>query len=218
MKSLFKIFTAALFLLPPAGTARAEMYIGGSLGHSAMVPTVAEDAISQWNAVAWGPGNDCDSLGCYSEEQASGGLKFFVGYKVNPYFAVEGYLAYLGSFDSYGEDGYGVYANATADVGTLEIAAVGMIPLGSGRVRLLGKLGAHSWSAEGDIYLVDVVYPATLAGIYEESGVDMMGGIGVEIGFGDRAAMRIEFEYFAATTDYTEFGVDFLSVGGMYRF
>lgn len=93
-----------------------------------------------------------------------------------------------------------------------------MIPLGSGRVSLLGKLGIHSWTAEGDVYLVDVVYPATVYGTYEETGVDMMGGIGVEIGFGDRAAMRVEFEYFGAETDYTEFGIGFLSVGGMYRF
>lgn len=79
MKSFFTVFAASALMLLASGTARAEMYIGGALGHSAMVPTVAEDAISQWNAVAWGPGNDCDSLGCYSEEEATTGLKFFVG-------------------------------------------------------------------------------------------------------------------------------------------
>jgi len=218
MRNIRLALALAASVMLTAGTARAEMYIGGSIGSTAMVPTVAEDAISQWNAIAWGPGNDCDSLGCYSEEEASGGLKFFAGYRVNPYFAVEGYLAYLGSFDSYAEDGYGVYADATADVGTLGIAAVGMIPLGSGRVSLLGKLGVHSWSAEGDVYLVDTVYPATVYGTYKESGIDGMGGIGVQIDFGERAAMRVEFEYFAANTDYSEFGVGLLSVGGMFRF
>jgi OOP family OmpA-OmpF porin len=217
MKSLLKIFTAASLMALAATAARAEVYIGGSLGQSAMVPTVAEDSISQWNAFVYGPGTDCDTLGCYSEEEASGGLKFFAGYRVNRYFAVEGFIAYLGTFDSYADDGWGVDSYATADVGTLGVAAVGMIPIGQ-RVSLLGKIGAHSWSADGDVDLWDEVEGAGFIGSYEESGTDLMGGIGVDIYFGDRFAMRVEFEYFAANSDYSEFGVGFFSVGGMFRF
>lgn len=217
MKKLLTTLAAASLMVLSANAARAEAYIGGSIGSTAMVPTVAEDSISQWNAYAWGPGYDCDTVGCYSEEETSGGLKFFAGYRVNPYFAVEGFIAYLGSFDSYAEDGYGVYSSATANVGTLGIAAVGMFPVSS-RVSILGKLGVHSWSAEGDIYLVDLDYPAAGSGSYASSGTDFMGGIGVHIDIGERAAMRVEFEYFAANTDYSEFGIGLFSVGGMFRF
>lgn len=212
MKSIFKIIAAALLMILSATAARAEAYIGGSLGSSAMVPTMAEDSISQWN----GPGNDCDTLGCYSESNTSGGLKFFAGYRVNPYFAVEGFIAYLGSFDSYADDGW-VDSYSTADVGTLGIAAVGMFPVSS-RVSMLGKLGVHSWSAEGTIDLWDWSIGDGYVGSYDTSGTDLMGGIGVHIDIGERAAMRVEFEYFAATTDYTEFGVGLFSVGGMFRF
>lgn len=197
---------------------RAEAYIGGSIGSSAIVPAPAEDSINEWNAINWGPGNDCDTLGCYSEEESSGGLKLFGGYRVNPYFAAEGFIAYLGGFESYASDGFGVTSYTTADVTTLGAAAVGLIPLGSGKVSLLGKLGFHSWSAEGNVDLWDSVLGDGVVGSYERSGINGMGGIGVHIDFGDHAAMRVEFEYFAAETDYTEFGVGLLSVGGMFRF
>jgi len=218
MNVFFKAVAAVAVVFLVCETAQAEMYIGGSLGSSAMVPTVAEDSINQWNAFVWGPGNDCDTLGCYSEQASSYGLKLFAGYRFNPYFAAEGFVAYLGSFDAYANDGLSVYSYTTADVSTLGIAAVGLIPLGSGRVSLLGKLGLHSWSAEGTVDLWDTAADDGVLGVYSTSGIDGMGGIGVQIDFGERAAMRLEFEYFAANTDYTEFGIGLLSVGGMFRF
>lgn len=92
-----------------------------------------------------------------------------------------------------------------------------MIPV-SERVSLLGKLGVHSWSADGTIDLWDSVEGDGYIGSYKVSGTDLMGGLGVEINFGERAAMRVEFEYFAANTDYSEFGIGLFSVGGMFRF
>jgi OOP family OmpA-OmpF porin len=219
MKVALKILTTASLMVLSATAARAEAYIGGSLGSSAMVPTVAEDSINQWNAYYYPGSGDCDALSCYSEEETSGGLKIFAGYRVNPYFAVEGFIAYLGSFDSYADDGYGVDSYATADVSTLGVAAVGMFPVSS-RVSLMGKLGAHSWSAEGTIDLLDtdITTPPGYIGSYDTSGTDIMAGLGVHIDIGERAAMRVEFEYFAANTDYTEFGIGLFSVGGMFRF
>ena len=217
MKSHLKILATASLIALAASAARAEVYIGGSLGSTAMVPTVAEDTINQWNAIYYPGSDDCDALGCYSEQENSGGLKFFAGYRVNPYFAAEGFIAYLGTFDSYADDGFGVDSYASADVGTMGIAAVGMIPVSS-RVSLLGKIGAHSWSADGDVDLWDVVEGDGVVGSYDESGTDLMGGIGVQIDFGGHAAMRVEFEYFAATTDYTEFGIGLFPAGGMFRF
>lgn len=218
MKSVTTTIITGFLIVIGSSVVQAQGYVGGSVGATAMVPTVAEGSINDWNAVVYGPGNDCDSLNCYSEQDNSGGIKFFGGYRVNPYFAVEGFYAYLGEFDSYADDGWGVDSFATADVETLGVAAVGHIPLGSGRVSLMGKLGFHSWSAEGTIDLWDTAAGAGFVGSYDESGTDVMGGIGVEIGFGENAAMRVEYEYFAATTDYTDYGVGMISVGGIYKF
>lgn len=217
MKNIFKAIVATTLVLLAAESARAEGYIGGSIGHTATEPAIAEDRVSAWNASqGYFPAN-CDTLNCYSEQDPSAGLKIFGGYRVNPYFAVEGFLAHLGSYDSYAEDGWGTSAWVTANVGTIGVAAVGMYPI-SQRVSLIGKLGLHSWWADGDYYVLDTSAGLQEWGTVDASGTGGMGGIGVEIGFGERAAMRVEFEYFGAQTDYTDFGIGFLSVGGMYKF
>ena len=220
MKNTLKILAATSLMVLSANAAQAEGYVGGSLGTSAMAPAAAENSVNNWNALYYPPGNDCDSLGCYVEEETSGALKIFGGYRVNPYFAVEGFFAYLGSFDSYANDGITVDVFESVEADTLGIAAVGLIPLGSGKVSLLGKLGLHSWSADGTVDLVDtdISTPPGIYADYSVSGTDGMGGIGVQIDFGERAAMRVEFEYFAINTDYSEFGVGLFSVGGMFRF
>ena len=82
----------------------------------------------------------------------------------------------------------------------------------------MGKLGVHSWSADGDFYVLDTFAGLEGWGPIDDSGIDGMGGVGVHIDIGDRAAMRVEFEYFVAETTNTEFGFGFLSVGGMFRF
>jgi len=217
MKSLIGAVTTATLILLAAGTARAEMYIGGSLGHAVTVPPVAEDSVNWWNNSHYVPGNDCGSVGCYSEQDPSGALKFFAGYQINPWLGVEGFLAYLGSYEGFATDGW-TEAYTTADIGSLGLAAVGHIPLGSGRVSLLGKIGLHSWSIEGNEQIWDNWIDDGASGSFDESGTDFMGGIGVNINFGDHAAMRIEYEFFRAETANTEFGIGFLSVGGMYRF
>lgn len=218
MKTVLQTIAAMSVLAVGATSAHAEAYIGGSLGSSAMEPSVAENSIDQWNALVYGPGNDCDILACYSEEETSTALKIFGGYRVNPHFAVEGFIANFGDFDSYAEDGFGVVASATADVSTVGVAAVGMIPVGDGSISLLGKLGLHSWSADGDVALWDFVAANGYVASYSESGTDLMGGIGMQVDFGINVGMRVELEYFAANTDFSDFGIGLFSVGAMFRF
>lgn len=218
MKMTLKLFAAMTLLVLSATAARAEGYVGGSLGTAATVPAIAEDLVTSWNAAqGYGPEFSCGTLTCYSEQDAAGALKVFAGYRVNPYFAVEGFIAHLGTYDSYAEDGSGTFAWASGDIGTIGIAAVGMFPV-SGRVSIIGKLGVHSWSAEGDFYVLDTWAGLEGWGTFDDSGTDGMGGIGVHIDIGERAAMRVEFEYFAAETTNTEFGIGLFSVGGMFRF
>jgi hypothetical protein len=218
MKVTLKILAVSALMVLPTTAARAEAYIGGSLGAAATDPAIAEDMASSWNAaMGYGPGSDCETLGCYSDQEASNALKVFAGYRVNPYFAVEGFIAYLGTYDSYAEDGFGTFAWASGDIGTLGVAAVGMFPVSS-RVSLMGKLGVHSWSSEGDFHVIDTSAGLEGWGTFDDSGTDAMGGVGVHIDIGERAAMRVEFEYFAAETTNTEFGIGLFTVGGMFRF
>ena len=217
MKKLLTTLAAGSLMVLSANAARAEAYIGGALGYAATEPAIAEDFVTSWNAQYWGAGTDCETQDCYSSQNASSALKIFGGYRVNPYFAAEGFLAYLGTYDSYADDGWGTEAWATGDISTIGIAAVGMFPVSS-RVSLLGKLGIHNWSAEGDFLIYDFELNNFFYGTFEDSGTDVMGGIGVHIDIGERAAMRVEYEYFAAETTNTEFGFGFLSVSGMFRF
>ena len=218
MKSTLKLLSAITLLLLSTLPARGQGYVGGSLGFSAITPSVAENSIDQWNALNYGPGNDCATLGCYVEEEGAGALKIFGGYQVNSHFAVEGFFAYLGSFDSYADDGFGVTVFDSTSASTFGIAAVGLLPLGSGKVSLLGKLGLHSWSAEEKIDLWDAALGTGVFGTFNVSGTDGMGGIGVQMDISEQATMRVEFEYFAVNTDFSEFGVGMLSIGGMYKF
>lgn len=207
--------TSLLFLSITA--ARAEAYIGGSLGNALMDPLVAENSVNQWNAIN-NPGlPDCYALDCYLDMNTSGGLKLFGGYRVNPYFAVEGFIAYLGHTESYANDGAGVEAFTTTDITTLGIAAVGMIPVApDGSV--MAKLGLHGWAADGTIDLVDTALPGALLTSYSTSGTNIMGGIGLNFDIDPHTAVRVEFEYFSITMDHGQFAIGMLSIGAAYKF
>lgn len=154
---------------------------------------------------------------CYSEETTSGGLKLFAGYRVNDYFAVEGFIAYLGYFESYADAGAGIDSFATADVTTSGVAVLGMFPV-SNQTSIFAKFGVHSWLMDGTVDLLDTVLVDGILGKYTNSGSDFMGGVGAEFEIAPNAALRLEFEYFAANTGATDFGIGFFSIGGMFKF
>ena len=217
MKITLKTVLAAFLLFLSTAAARAEAYIGGSLGNAMMNPLAAENSIDQWNAVN-NPGSpDCNVLNCYMEASTSGGLKLFGGYRVNPYFAVEGFVAYLGNTESHANDGAGVDASATSDIRTLGIAIVGMIPVEPNGA-VMAKLGVHGWSADGTIDLVDTALPGALLSNYANSGTSLMGGIGLNVDLNQHFAMRVEFEYFPVTMNRSRFNIGMFTVGGAYKF
>lgn len=217
MKGLIRTILAGVVLVSFATAAQAQGYIGGALGLAATDPALAEAAIDEYNALVYGPGNDCDALNCWSSQDSAGAGKIFGGYRFTPNLAIEGFAAFLGAYESEADDGFGVYAATDADVTSIGVAAVGTIPM-SDRIGFFGKLGLHSWKADGTTYLQDLAIPFAGAGSFEETGVDFMGGIGLNIGVTDQFAMRVEYEYFAASTDYTDFGLGLFSVGAVYQF
>ncbi|QGW79892.1 outer membrane beta-barrel protein [Pseudomonas alkylphenolica] len=97
--------------------------------------------------------------------------KAFVGYRLNPYLAVEGAWVDLGNFSGKDGDFEGHSLQAAAHFG---------IPVGK-RVRLFASAGVHAWDADNDI-----------AG--DSSDLDMTYGLGVEVDVFRNIGVRLEQE------------------------
>lgn len=97
--------------------------------------------------------------------------KAFVGYRLNPYLALEGAWVDLGNFDGKYGDFEGHSLQATAHLG---------FPIGQ-RVRLFASAGVHAWDADKDI-----------AG--DSSDLDLTYGLGVEVDVLRNVGVRLEQE------------------------
>ncbi|NWL78730.1 cell envelope biogenesis protein OmpA [Pseudomonas taiwanensis] len=97
--------------------------------------------------------------------------KAYVGYRFNPYLAVEGAWVDLGSFE--GE-------RADFDGHSLQAAAHFGVPVGD-RVRLFASAGVHAWEADDDS-----------AG--DSSDLDLTYGLGVEVDVFRNVGVRLEQE------------------------
>lgn len=97
--------------------------------------------------------------------------KAFVGYRLNPYLAVEGAWVDLGNFSGRDGDFEGHSLQATAHFG---------VPIGQ-RIRLFASAGVHAWDADNDI-----------AG--DSSDLDMTYGLGVEMDVFRNIGVRLEQE------------------------
>lgn len=97
--------------------------------------------------------------------------KAYVGYRFNPYLAVEGAWVDLGSFS--GE-------RADFDGHSLQAAAHFGVPVGD-RLRLFASAGVHAWEADEDS-----------AG--DSSDLDLTYGVGVELDVFRNVGVRLEQE------------------------
>lgn len=97
--------------------------------------------------------------------------KAFVGYRLNPYLAVEGAWVDLGKFDGDKGDFEGHSLQAAAHLG---------FPIGQ-RVRMFASAGVHAWDADKDV-----------AG--DSSDLDMTYGLGVEMDVFRNIGVRLEQE------------------------
>lgn len=97
--------------------------------------------------------------------------KAYVGYRFNPYLAVEGAWVDLGNFDSERGDFNGHSLQAAAHLG---------MPVGD-RLRLFASAGVHAWDADSDI-----------AG--DSSDLDLTYGLGVELDVFRNIGVRLEQE------------------------
>jgi len=131
--------------------------------------------------------------------------KFFLGYRLMGFFAVEGSYIDFGSLsDSTTVDGEPV--NLETDLKGYDICAMGMLPLGIADIFIKG--GVVSWDADIRAAFGEIIE-------YDgESGTDMVYGLGAQVRF-KGLAVRAEFEYFdIADAD----SVYLISVGASYTF
>ncbi len=218
MTGRFSMATAALLLTAAAaGDARADSYVGGSIGTAQTYPALAELEISDYNMAAYGFGTDCVSLGCTSDQNKPEAWKVFLGARTGPNFAVEAFYAQLGKYDSFADDGAGVTATVNAEIETAGIAGLAVAPL-SHNMALFAKFGVHAWRMEGVLDLNDGVAPFAITETFETNGSGLMIGVGAEFDLTEHVALRAEYEGFGGKTDGGDFAVGLLSVGAVMRF
>lgn len=210
-------FAALLLIVAAAGDARADSYFGGSAGSALTYPTLAELAVSEHNLFQYGLGSDCVSLGCFSSQNEPDAWKVFIGMRSGQSFAVEGFYARLGRYDSFADDGFGVTAAVNARIETAGIAAVGFTPL-SHNMTMFGKIGLHAWRMEGVLDLNDTSLPLSVVESFETDGNGLMAGIGAEMDVTPHLALRAEYEAFGGWTDGGDFVAELFSVGALVRF
>lgn len=209
---------AAVWL--PAGAQAPSGYAGIGFGRSSI--DIDGTAIEQNlldRAAAEGVAIAASSSG---EEDRDTAFKVFLGYRFNPYFAIEGALNSMGDFQARGsatDAAFGDTLSVTTDVDffAFSLAAVGHLPVGR-TVSLYGKAGLFVW----DMDLTErerltgfgVVRTATAT----DDGTDLFYGAGVEWDVSRQIALRAEWERYndvgegsiAGETDLDAIGVSVL--------
>jgi OOP family OmpA-OmpF porin len=187
---------AVLWALSGAALSQQEgrFYLGAGFGQ-ATANDFCDDVRSE------GPSLGLSVASCDEKDSA---FKFFVGYRVNPNFAIEG------SYFNYGEASFagqfsGLPLSTSAESTAFGIAAVGILPVGS-RFSLFGKLG---------LLMSDIDVSVNVAGFPgsdSESETGLHFGIGAMFDVSQNVAVRAEWER------NDELEVDMLSVGLQVRF
>jgi OOP family OmpA-OmpF porin len=185
-------------LMAASGAALAQqegrLYAGASFGQA-----TANDFCNDARAEAPFFGGSVAS--CDEKDTA---FKFFLGYRVNPNFAIEG------TYFNYGEVSFsgqltGFPFSASAESTAFGVAAMGILPLGN-QFSLFGKVGLL-------VSDVDVsVNVAGFPGSDSESETGLHFGIGALFDVSQNVAIRAEWER------NDELELDMISVGVQVRF
>lgn len=186
-------FTFALGLGMASGMAYAgEWYLGAGVGQSSMQDVNCNDP----------------TLTSCSLDKTDTAWKVYGGFQFLPYAAVEFGYVDLGEVTSSGTDVFFGPFNAAFKTTAFDVALVGTLPLGN-VVALQGKIGAARW---------DVDDSGTIGGIYtavNESGTDLVFGVGARFNVMKNLAIRAEWERFknVGKEDTSgQFDIDLLSV------
>lgn len=135
--------------------------------------------------------------------------KAFVGWRMNPYFALE--LAYIdfGRPSDQFETG-GTSGNYTVDLSGFAPYLIGTIPIGP--VELFGKVGYYFYDIDLNVDIDDPTFPDVDGGASDE---DLLYGFGVGMTFFERLNARLEYE--KIDSDFID-DADALWLSGQWRF
>ena len=197
MFALFLTFTAPAWAESPPH----RFFAGGSYGASLL----GHDAGSF----------DDDSLTEIRLDDSDTAWKLFAGYRLSSRFAVEiGFVDLNNDVDNrttlwaISDGGGSTYPPGPISVDideprTTYAALTVALPLGE-RLRLLGKLGAHSWRT--DVTTLDSEGSSSRS----KSGIDALVGFGLDVHLGGRTSLRAEWARYA---DIVGDEVDMASIG-----
>ena len=149
-----------------------------------------------------------------SADNKDTGLKVFAGFQLNPNAALEFGWVDLGEATIKGTDSFFGTTNATWKADGLYVAGIGSIPVGSA-ASFFGKIGLFRWKADLKID-TDFGFASD-----DDSGTDLLFGIGASFNLGSSAALRLEWERFSDVGDSSSVGqsdVDMLSASLLFRF
>ena len=142
----------------------------------------------------------CSGLSGSCDDTDTGG-KFFGGYQFSKNFDLELGYADLGQAKSGG---------ATFGAKGIEVAGVGMLPLGGSGFSALARAGLFSWKA-------DLKAPT---GSTDATGTDLTYGVGVKFDFNRDFSARLEWQRYKDVGDQNKTGqssIDFIGASVVYR-
>jgi OOP family OmpA-OmpF porin len=146
------------------------------------------------------------------------GYKLQLGYKFNPYLAVEGGYVNLGRASYQAKQvGVGQLSHSFRAQG-LNVAAVGILPLGE-RFSLFAKGGLLMAQAESDETLTKYGYTTTYS--FRSSKLSENLGVGMGFDLTKRVALRAEYDWFHNVGDKDKTGqanIAMLSAGVVFKF
>ena len=148
-----------------------------------------------------------------SDDNKDTGWKTFAGLQLNPNAALEFGFVKLGDATIDGTDSVFGNTKTTVEADGFFVAGVGFIPLGR-NASLMAKAGLFKWSA-------DLTIDTSIGSAAEDdSGVDLLFGLGAVFDLSRNIALRVEWERFADVGDEDTTGqsdVDMLSASIVFR-
>lgn len=156
------------------------------------------------------------------KDERDPGVQVFVGYRFNPYFAVETGFAWLGEFQMTNQVTAPTVGALNADIRVIGIFldAVGLLPLGA-NFDLLAKAGVVGAETRTFRSTSGTVTPApgTATNASTDEAV-LKVGLGVQYNFEKNVTLRAQWErYFNVGDGNTgQFDIDLYSFGLLFRF
>ena len=155
--------------------------------------------------------DSCDDI-AGSCDDTDTGWKLFVGYKFNSYVSAEGGYIDFGESDA-DDVVLGIPVSAEAEVDGFFLTGIASWPLYD-KFNIFGKIGVLFWDVD-----VDASGGGTTVSD-DETGTDIMFGLGAEYIFTNKISARVEWEHFnnVGDSDIGDTDIDLISGSILFRF